>query len=228
MKNINLICLCMAAMIGNLSAQENTKNTAIRKGQQVIKAYGNLNLFEGGATAAHLYYISNTLGIQTNLSVLFDVTEEIRNSDDYSSGNGLRFNPEIRYYPNRKKPNKHTSFFMGGGPIFKIYKAKEQSWRTIGSIMERERYQQFSYTSYQNISYGLMATLGIEGYVGKKKNFLFDLAYSFGLTQNHIRTGGDLYYQGHNNFDEILGVSNRKSGILPYIDLKVGFGYRFK
>lgn len=197
------------------------------KYSHTIKIHGNANPYETGATLSHQYYLGKRTGIQTNISFLFPIDDSYNTTDYAISGSGYRITPEFRFYPSRKHAHRTTSFFMGGGPILKSFQMREREWNQVFDKNTGTHYSQLSITKYDNLSYGMMAVIGIEGYFDKPKRFTFEASYSFGITSNRIKMTGDTAV-GRNNFlFEDISVSNRNDGVLPYVDFRFGIGYRF-
>lgn len=221
--------VCLAAALTALAAHAQSRNTELA-GDHTLLLHVNTNPYEWGLGGSYQLYSHQSVGIQTNLDVLFpegyglydDEGEGIR-------GLGIRLNPEIRYYARRKARNNMTSFFMGIGPLFKAIRLHESQWRWHQNDFVSAPYSRLEISDFRNISVGAMGRVGIEGYIGRAQRVVFEASYGFGLTQNWVTVTGDEPQSSRPNdflMIEEISVSNRRSGFYPYIDVRFGIGYR--
>ncbi len=190
----------------------------------------NTNPYEWGLGGSYQLYTRQSMGVQVNLDAQFpEGYGQYDEAGEGVRGLGIRLNPEFRYYARRKARNNMTSFFMGIGPLVKTMRMQESEWRRQWAEFVSAPYSQLQITEYRNLSIGAMGRIGIEGYIGRAQRVVFEASYGFGLTKNRVRINGDEPSWGRSNglfWIEDISVSNRRSGLYPYIDVRFGIGYR--
>lgn len=197
------------------------------KNSHTLKIHANVNPYEFGTTFSHQYYPSKNTGIQTNISLLFPVDYSYDDEDYSISGIGYRINPEFRFYTGRRTTNRMASFFVGAGPMLKYFKKSKREWNSAFDSNTGNLYKKLDVSTFKNFSYGIMAIIGVEGFFDQAKRFTFEASYSLGLTQNRLKIDGDKPTYNEDFILRDISVSNESEGLLPYVDFRLGIGYRF-
>lgn len=175
------LCLWAKATFGQF------RNTEL-KGDHTFKIQGSATPYEGGAGISHQYYLTQHLGLQTNVDILFPSRNLYFYSEDYKlSGIGWRLLPEFRYYTNREERDNMTSFFLGGSPIIKYIQFGESAWERRFDDVTLTSYKQLYVANYRNFALGLMGRGGIEAYIGRAQRLVFEGSLGLGFTQNWVK-----------------------------------------
>lgn len=222
----SLTCLCL--LLCGLIACAQYRN-AVMKGGHTLKLHLPFNPNEIGLGASYQYYVEERLGLQFNVDMLYPVRLALFLRDNARlSGLGIRVAPELRYYATKVNRGNKARLLIGGGPMFKAIRVNERYWGARAGGEESSNASKPLLGTYKNKSFGLMGRIGAEVYPGDSGRWLIEGSLGLGVTYNQVKKYGDqIPFRDGFSFLEDISVSNRNSGILPYIDIRAAIGYRF-